>query len=111
MKKKTKQPETLAVVHIQGPLTISTIEEAEKKWISPLSNPIQDLALDFSRVSFIDSTAIGALVKLLNLCNNRKVRISLFNIPQPVQDMFDAVKLGDFFTILTQQDFDNRFNQ
>ena len=111
MRAKKNNSQKITVIVLSGSLTLASIKQHEEKWEQELNKLPKNLAFDFFHVTFIDSTAIGTLVKLFNEAQSRKVKIILFNINPLVQEMFDSIKLEKFFTILSKKDFDALYDK
>jgi N-acetylglucosaminyldiphosphoundecaprenol N-acetyl-beta-D-mannosaminyltransferase len=58
------------------------------------------LTLDMSQLTFLDSTALGALVGLANHARSAGGALFLVHVPRPVADLLALVKLDRFFEIL-----------
>jgi anti-sigma B factor antagonist len=57
------------------------------------------LILDLAAVTFIDSTAIGALVKLRDHAISENKQLVLAGVPDRVHQLLRITGLGDVFTI------------
>ena len=91
-------------------LTVQNLQRAENEWLSQLEKEPEVLAFDLAKLNFIDSSAIGSLVKLLNNASHQGTKLLFVDISAAIQDMFSAVKLDKFFTILSKKDFNSTFN-
>ena len=56
------------------------------------------VALDLSRVTMLNSVAIGALVSLQITIDRHGKSFVLSGVAQPIKELFDATKLSDVFT-------------
>jgi anti-sigma B factor antagonist len=64
-----------------------------------LFKPGAKLVFDLSELEFIDSTGIGALVSCLRQAHGSEAEIRLCALTQPVQAVFDLVRLQRVFAI------------
>ena len=54
-------------------------------------------AIDFGGVEFIDSSGLGALVRLHNECREADVRMRLENVPRSVARLLSVTGLDELF--------------
>jgi anti-anti-sigma factor len=60
---------------------------------------IHTLVVDLGQVSFVDSTAIGALIRLHNVAEEAGKTFRLDNLPRRVRQVLGIAGLQDFFSI------------
>nr|WP_238420842.1 STAS domain-containing protein [Streptomyces taklimakanensis] len=61
--------------------------------------PLRGLSVDLSRVSFMDSAGLHALVSLDRHCRDRGIRLVLTGVPEQPARLLDVVGLAGFFAI------------
>lgn len=88
----------IAVLECVGNIDIHTNQElvAEARRLLEKS---PYLMLDCSRVSFIDSSALGALVGLANYARNKGGDICLVALPERIRSLLRLTRLDQFFEI------------
>lgn len=65
-----------------------------------LRNPgLEEIVLDFSATTFIDSSGIGALVICHKLCESKKAKLRLVNVPSQVMMALSLTELDKVFNI------------
>jgi anti-sigma B factor antagonist len=55
--------------------------------------------LDMSRLGFIDSSGLGALLSGLRTMNSKEGQLKLFGMEKPVQALFELVRMHRIFSI------------
>lgn len=58
-----------------------------------------NVLLDMSRLTFIDSSGLGALLSCLRTMNGKKGQLKLFAMAKPVQALFELVRMHRIFSI------------
>ena len=62
------------------------------------------LALDMSRLTFVDSSGLGALLSLHRAMNGKKGRLLLFGLNRPVRALFELSRMDRVFSICISRD-------
>ena len=62
------------------------------------------LLLDMSRLSFVDSSGLGALLSCLRMMKNKKGQLLLFGMTKPVRALFELVRMNRIFSIYNSQE-------
>lgn len=92
---KTEIINKVATLHFDGFLDISTVDSIEIS-VSKLID-IHDVNLDFDKITFVDSTGIGTISKILRKLNSEGVTAKIRNIPAGVFEVFDILGLPEIF--------------
>jgi anti-sigma B factor antagonist len=66
----------------------------------------QTLILDLQAVTFMDSTAIGALIRLRNLATDSDKHLQITHLPDRVRHILKLTGLGDVFEEATSPNSD-----
>lgn len=74
-----------------GVLDYSTVEQFEGS-IGDLRGS-DNLTIDFSGITFIDSTGIHALAQVITKCRTKEVLIRVKHIPKPIYEILDILGL------------------
>lgn len=95
LKVKTEIANEVATLHFDGVLDISTVESIQTS-VSKLID-IHEVNLDFDKVTFVDSTGIGTISKILRRLNSEGVTATIRNIPAVVFEVFEILGLPEIF--------------
>jgi anti-anti-sigma factor len=101
MKIRTKNESTLLVVTISGKFNIEEVVKFEEAVTIDPSKGFSAIAIDFTEVEYIDSSALGSLIKLMNKAKNVNIEFILYNMSQPIMSIFRLAYLDKFFSITT----------
>ena len=88
--KKVEQ-DTTTILSMHGTLDISTSNVVEQ-YLTDIKG-ITMLILDFSNVSFIDSTGIGAIINAVYISQERNFKIKLDGVDEFIDQVFETVGL------------------
>jgi anti-sigma B factor antagonist len=93
-----------AELTISGELDMATTDELLRTATAALAdNACDDLVLDLSEVSFIDSTGLGTLVAIRNATRDRAVTLHLREPTPPVRRLMKITNLDSVFNISNSQ--------
>ena len=62
------------------------------------------LLLDMSRLAFVDSSGLGALLSCLRAMNGKHGQLHLFGMTKPVRALFELVRMHRIFSIYNSED-------
>lgn len=82
----------LAVVRLNGELDISTVEEF-KQSVEKAKNSVSHMQLDLDKLSFVDSTGVGAILKVIKGLKQSNIEVKISNISAEVFEVFDLLGL------------------
>ena len=88
-------PDGTAGIAARGELDMDTAETLEQAVATLLTRQPQVLAIDFSGVSFCDSSGIGALIRAHKVAATQGCRLELHRVDPDVRRVFDLVGLSD----------------
>lgn len=96
----TRQSGNIAIVHIQGPLTLGPPLHALKTRIERLfsEKAPPGLVLNLEAVSEVDSAGLGELVAIHSLAARHNCRIGLVQASHRLKDMLAVTHVDGFFT-------------
>lgn len=92
---KTETVNQVATLHFDGILDISTVDSVQTS-VSQLIN-VREVNLDFDKVTFVDSTGIGTISKILRKLASEGVTATITNIPAGVFEVFEILGLPEIF--------------
>ncbi|MCB1200090.1 MAG: STAS domain-containing protein [Leptospiraceae bacterium] len=91
-----------------GKLDIEKAESFELEFAKLLSQVKEKIVgLNLSRIEYIDSSGLGALIKALNAAKNQGISMILFGAPPKIQSIFQIARLEKFFTFKSKSDFES----
>lgn len=99
----------VSIITINGEFYIESIDYAEKVWNEQLARKPKTIAIDCKNIKFIDSSAIGILVKFLNTAMKMKIELVFFDLSDTIMNVFKTAKLSNFFKILTRTQFEMEY--
>lgn len=98
-----------AILHINGELFHEKLAELEKVWAEQVKKPVPTIAIDCQQLNYIDSPAIGTLVKFFNEAMSKGKKLVFYGLNPSIQSLFDSARLERFFTITTKEKFDMEY--
>ena len=87
---------TLAV---SGEVDIATVEEFLAEADACLGDGVHVCEIDLGAVTFIDSSGLGALVRIRNTGRERGKTVELTNVPGPVGRLLEVTGLAEAFGV------------
>ena len=96
-------------IHISGEFYIENIQKVENIWNEQVLKTPEIIAIDCSALMYIDSSAIGTLVKFLNNAMNKNIKLVFYDLSPSIQQIFKTARLNNFFTITTGEMFDREY--
>jgi anti-anti-sigma factor len=93
----------LVAAALDGELDVDTADTVRDSLAEAAGRPeCRALQVDVSRLSFIDSYALGALVSARNTALGAGVTLTLTNPSPPVRKAIEVTGLGDVFGLPTE---------
>ncbi|MCZ8238998.1 MAG: STAS domain-containing protein [Leptospiraceae bacterium] len=109
MELKLNQVGKIKIIEISGKYDIESTEEFEKIFNQQLDSKPQIVAIDMTKLDYIDSSGIGSLIKCLNSLKNKNGKMILVGIKPMIMNVFKLAKLDMFFEIISKVDFDTKY--
>jgi anti-sigma B factor antagonist len=72
--------------------------------IEAVASTHDTLLLDMSRLNFVDSSGLGALLSCLRTMKGKKGQLLLFGMTKPVRALFELVRMNRIFNIYNSQE-------
>lgn len=101
----------IIIIKISGEFYIENIQRVENTWNEQVQKEPGTIAIDCSDLLYIDSSAIGTLVKFLNSTMSRNIKLVFFDLNPSIQQIFKTARLNNFFTITSREKFEKEFLQ
>ena len=93
----TNKTATETIVHCTGRITSDTTQSL-KTTVKPLFSESKTVVLDFTNVSYLDSSGLGAIVGLYVSAKAAKCQLNLINLNQRLRELFSITRLGQVLT-------------
>lgn len=87
------------VIALTGDIDMYSSPELRESLMGLVRNKIPTLFVDFSNVSYIDSSGIATFVEGLKFMKSYGGRLQFFNIPARIMEIFNFSKLDRVFEI------------
>jgi len=84
---------TESVVHCTGKVTSDTIQQL-KATVKPLFSESRTVVLDFTNVTYMDSSGLGAIVGLYISAKAAKSQLKLINLNERLKEIFSITRIG-----------------
>ena len=83
------------IVHCTGKITSNTIQTL-KATVKPLFSENKSVVLDLTKVTYLDSSGLGAIVGLYVSAKTANSQMKLINLTQHLKELFSITRLGQF---------------
>jgi anti-anti-sigma factor len=100
--------DTTIVITLAGEFFIESVEYAEEVWGLVVSKQPRVIGVNCHDIRFIDSSAIGVLVKFLNFSMKHGIELIFFDLNDIILNVFKTAKLGSFFNIVEKEEFNKK---
>lgn len=97
------------ILTITGDFYIESIEYAEKMWSEQMAKRPRVMGINCKNLKYIDSSAIGILVKFLNNARKAKTELVFFDLGDNIINVFRTAKLGNFFKVMSRTQFEMEY--
>ena len=99
----------ITIIEISGKFDIEATVAFEDNFNQHIEDQPMDVAISFVPVTYLDSSAIGSLIKCMNRVKSYGGRLILFGLQPMVLDVFKMAKLENFFEIMDEEEFSEKF--
>lgn len=100
---KTENKGGLMVCHVSGEIDINTSPEIKKAFDKLISKKEPKIIVNFSKVTYVDSSGLATLVEILKNMRSYGGKIRLTNLSPKVKSLFEITKLDKLFEILQDE--------
>lgn len=104
-----KQTGNVVVISLPKYFYIGNITEIEASWEKLLGLSPGIIGFDCTQLEFIDSSAIGTLVKFFNSSVKNNIEMYVYGLREELLKIFDTTKINRVMTVMTTEDFQNKF--
>ncbi|HNR89945.1 MAG TPA: STAS domain-containing protein [Spirochaetota bacterium] len=109
MEIKTTRPwDRTAMLRLSGKFNIEQVVPFEEAVGDALQDDATALGIDMSHVEYVDSSAIGCLIKYANVTKGKGVDLYLLDLKPDIRLIFKTAYLDKFFNFITHEEFKRR---
>lgn len=108
MEINVKKKENKVLFELEGSLDIYTSLDLKAALEDHVKN-LMDVAVDMEKLTYIDSSGIGILIKALNYVNGLDGKLCVANLKPVIEKVFKVSGLTSYFEILTSEEFKERY--
>jgi anti-anti-sigma factor len=94
------------IVRIEGKVTFENCPLLQGRLDSIMDEGVNEVAIDFKNVPFIDSSGIGEILRLFKHMREVGGEVVLMNPNQKLTDLFAMYRFGQFMKICEEADQD-----
>ncbi len=88
---------------------IGNIIEVEQSWENILKKEPSVIGFNCEKLEFIDSSAIGTLVKFFNSSVKNNIEMYVFGLKTELIKIFDTTKINRVMSVINKSEFEERF--
>jgi anti-sigma B factor antagonist len=100
---RTENKNSLTVCHVDGEIDINTAPEIKKAFDKLISKKEPKIVVNFSRVTYVDSSGLATLVEILKNMKAYGGRMKLTNLSPKIKSLFEITKLERLFEIMVDE--------
>ena len=104
-----KRKGNVIIISLPKYFYIGNIAEIEGAWDKILNSEASVLGFDCDKLEFIDSSAIGTLVKFFNSSVKNNIEMFVFGLRSELQKIFETTKINRVMSVVSKEEFDERF--
>ena len=106
---ETEEYGDVIVININGEFYLESIQFAEAVWNEQVAKKPRLIGINCKNINFIDSSAIGILVKFLNNAVQYNVDLVFYDLSKTIINVFKTARLSSFFKIMEKEEFEKKF--
>jgi anti-anti-sigma factor len=100
----TQYKESVCIIVVEGVLDIATVDILHERVDQFEFEQISSLIIDFSKLLFIDSTGIGAVLRVIYLARDKGFSVQFDGMDENVKDTFETVGVMRVLAALQKED-------
>jgi anti-sigma B factor antagonist len=104
VKVKQEKINDIVVCLPEGEININTSPELRKIFEGIIKNNDKKVLINFTCVSYIDSSGLATLIEMLQRLKGIGGRLRFSNVDQKIRNVFEITKLSKLFDIFDNQD-------
>ncbi|MGL4368982.1 MAG: STAS domain-containing protein [Spirochaetota bacterium] len=91
--------DSILVITLSGKFNIEEVSKFEESIAIDITKKLRAIVINFAEIEYIDSSALGSLIKLMNKAKNLNIDFVLYDMTPPILSIFRLAYLDKFFTI------------
>ncbi len=104
-----KETPGVTIIHLNGEFHLESALEIEDDLSVVMEKDPPAIAFDCGALTFLDSSAIGTLVKYIKISEEKGVDVYFYNVTGAIDRIFKTTRLDNFLKILTPDEFNRKF--
>ena len=97
------------IIEPEGILDGTKTADFQQQVEQSIESGVHTILIDFSNVTFMDSSGLGALVKAFKSLETADVKLFLCSINEQIRMLFELTSMDNYFTILKdRQEFERK---
>jgi anti-sigma B factor antagonist len=100
---KTENKNGLTVCYVEGEIDINTSPDIKKNFEKILSKKTPTMVINFSKVTYVDSSGLATLVEILKDMRTYGGKMKLSNLSPKIKSLFEITKLEKLFEIVADE--------
>lgn len=88
-----------SILNIKGDVDLYSSPQLRKQILALANKKNARVLVNFLEVTYMDSSGVATLVEALQLTNKNGGKLRLFNLGQPIKDVFELSRLDRVFEI------------
>lgn len=100
----TDKKNDVTICHVDGEINITTSPQLRKTFDEFIHNNTAKIIVDFSSVSYIDSSGLATFIELFQRLKKNGGKFRIYNMNQKVRNIFEVTKLHKIFEIFDTLD-------
>ena len=104
MKISEEKLNDILICKTEGEININTSPELRKAFDEYIRKGMKKVLIDFSSVTYIDSSGLATLIELLQRLNKIGGKLNIFNVSEKIKNIFEVTKLHKLFKIYENRD-------
>ncbi len=96
-------------IKLVGEYDIQEVHFFNSLFIDELNKKPSNIALNLGELKYIDSSAIGSLIRCMNMAAKDDINFICYNLNEKIKEIFKLAKLERYFQILSDEEFKKRF--
>jgi anti-sigma B factor antagonist len=104
MQVKSEDKNNVKICYIDGEIDINTSPQIKKLFDKILSEKKPKIIINFSKVSYVDSSGLATLVEFLKNTKGYGGKLKLSDLSSKIKSLFEITKLDKLFDIIVSED-------
>lgn len=86
-------------IFLEGDLDINTVKEFQDGVLNKYKDLDKDIVFDLSKLDYIDSTGLGAIITVFKEVQEKEKKLSVINAKKSIRKLFFITELDSLFEI------------